>query len=278
MAFYLGKPKTWVSITLCSLFIYTLYWLIITTRYVWEVYSRPGGPIDPYFYRITGFAGIIMRFLGVSLALLSMYLFWRHKGNPVPYVKGKISTALLFEAFYYLSFTPFVIVYIDSNPFFAVNYLLQILLISPFLINLGLKVKFDTGDSIKKGLLKSIGIAGVGYIAAIWVNNVSRWLDMTSRFGIQFLSTGITFLGFVNTIFTLSLSVVFALAGFSLLPKKRNIATKWWGLSLIMLGVHFVIYLLHSAYVGALDFALLNEIWTVSLLGLGLSILKQKTH
>ena len=44
----------------------------------------------------------------------------------------------------------------------------------------------------------------------------------------------------------------------------------------MMLGAHFVIYLLFNAYVGMLDYAILTEVWAASLLGLGLSIIRQK--
>ena len=41
-------------------------------------------------------------------------------------------------------------------------------------------------------------------------------------------------------------------------------------------GIHLVTYLIYNAFVGMLDFAILTEVWTVSLLGLGLSIMIQK--
>ena len=43
-----------------------------------------------------------------------------------------------------------------------------------------------------------------------------------------------------------------------------------------MLGRHFVIYLVYNAVGGMLDFAILTEVWAVSLLGLGLSIIRHK--
>ena len=96
--------------------------------------------------------------------------------------------------------------------------------------------------------------------------------------GVQFLLTGIVSIGFLPSISTISLSVAFAVIGALILFTKRNSGTsrKWFGLSTLMLGVHFVIYILYYAYVNQLDFALLVEIWAVSFLGLGLSILIRK--
>ena len=99
---------------------------------------------------------------------------------------------------------------------------------------------------------------------------------MSLQEGVQFLVTGITAISFLPSITTLSLSVVFAVIGAIKLSKNENKATKWFGLSMTMLGTHFVIYLLFHAYVGMLDFALLTEVWATSFLGLGLSILRQK--
>ena len=99
---------------------------------------------------------------------------------------------------------------------------------------------------------------------------------MSFQEGIQFLLTGITAFGFLPSIFTLSLSVVFGIAGAIKLAKKGNNAIRWFGLSAVMLGTHFVIYLVYNAVGGMLDFAILTEVWAVSLLGLGLSIIRQK--
>ena len=99
---------------------------------------------------------------------------------------------------------------------------------------------------------------------------------MSLQEGIQFLLTGNTALGFLPSIITLSLSVVFGIVGAIKLAENENNAIIWFGLSAVMLGTHFVIYMVYNAIGGMLDFAILTEVWAVSLLGLGLSIIRHK--
>jgi hypothetical protein len=270
--------KIWVLITLCSLFVYSLYWLLININYVGGVYSGPGRIVDPYFYRLSSLLGVVLRFLGVFLALLALYLFWRHKASSFLKVKSLVSVALLFEGLYYLSFLPSIprLIFFGYFVSLAVSYSLQILLTFPLLTILFLKIRLSRDAFVNTDTLKWIGAASLGYIAALWVNNVFRWFDMVGTYGIGFIFEGVTYVGFLNGILILSLSVVFAFAGYFTLRKKGTINTKWWGLSLIMVGLHFLIYILYSAYFNALNFAILNEVWTIPLLGLGLAILRLK--
>ena len=106
---------------------------------------------------------------------------------------------------------------LPGNNFFASIYFMQIQLITPFLIILGLKVRNKMGT----GLLKWAGIACIGYITAIWINIAFRWF-MSFQEGIQFLLTGSIALGFLPSIFTLSLSVVFGIIGAIKLAKNGN--------------------------------------------------------
>ena len=279
---YLSKPKTWVFIVLCSVFVYNLYYLIHGLQFTFGTYIDLGGPA-PYAYRTVSSIGHTLRFIGLFLALQTVYLVWGPKAKPFSSVKGKISIALFLEGAYYLSFLPslFNIMrfsnYVSGMTLFASIYFFQIVLITPFLIIIGLKVKLGEQKNMEKSLLKWIGIACVGYIAAIWFNIVFRWFFMGLEEGVQFLLTGIVSIGFLPSISTMSLSVAFAVIGAIFLFKKNSGASrKWFGLSTLMLGVHFVIYILYYAYVNQLDFALLVEIWAVSFLGLGLSILIRK--
>jgi hypothetical protein len=269
--------KIWAFITVCSFFTYSLYFFINTLQYTWQTYNL--GARDPYLYRLTSSIGVTFRLLGAILAMISIYLIWRYKTNSFPKVKNIISAALLFEGIYYLSFLPSIprLIYFGNFISLALSYSLQISLTFPLLTILSLKMMTTSEDnSVNTGLLKWIAAASVGYIAALWTNNVLRWFDMVWAFGIEFVLAGVTYFGFFNGILILTLSMIFALAGFFSIIKKGNINTKLWGLSLIMAGIHFLLYLIYSIYVDALSYALLNEIWTVPLIGLGLTVLKLK--
>jgi len=281
MATQLKSVKIWVFVVLCSVFVYNLYYLIHGLQFTWWTYTVLGGPA-PYYYRTISSIGHTLRFIGLFFALQAVYLVWGPKAKPFSSVKNKVSIALILEAAYYITFVPSLLNIMDYSrflpemTFFASIYFLQMLLITPFLMILGFKVKNEKEDKMNAGLLKWVGMACVGYIAAICVNISFRWFFMSFQEGVQFLLTGITAIGFLPSITTLSLSVVFAIVGALKLSKNRNNAIRWFGLSTIMLGAHFVIYLLFNAYVDMLDFAILTEVWAVSLLGLGLSIIRQK--
>ena len=281
MATQLKSVKIWVFVVLCSVFVYNLYYLIHGLQFTWWTYTVLGGPA-PYYYRTISSIGHTLRFIGLFFALQAVYLVWGPKAKPFSSVKNKVSIALILEAAYYITFVPSLLNIMDYSrflpemTFFASIYFLQMLLITPFLMILGFKVKNEKEDKMNAGLLKWVGMACVGYIAAICVNISFRWFFMSFQEGVQFLLTGITAIGFLPSITTLSLSVVFAIVGALKLSKNRNNAIRWFGLSTIMLGAHFIIYLLFNAYVDMLDFAILTEVWAVSLLGLGLSIIRQK--
>jgi hypothetical protein len=148
-------------------------------------------------------------------------------------------------------------------------------------------LKVRKGDVLSGLPLKFFGLAFVGYVAAIWVNNILRWVFMATLMGVQFLFAGTTSLGFFNAAVLLSLALVFAVTGlFYLLKRGSNLLTvKYFALSLALVGAHFLIYLVYSVLAGALKSVMLVEIWAVPLLGLGLSVFfavskskEQKNH
>lgn len=91
--------------------------------------------------------------------------------------------------------------------------------------------------------------------------------------GLAFLFQGSVVIGFLNSIITLSLSLILAVLGYYYLSYKNNLklCTKLFGIALIFLSLHFIIYIMYSVYVGASLYSiLLVEIWPVAVLGLGL--------
>ena len=210
----------------------------------------------------------------------SVYLVWGPKSKLFENVKKYIAIALLFEGIYFLMLLPTNVIRIveGRSPFFLYfAFILQILLISPFPIVLSRKV-WRYQKTAKASVLKWSSIAAIGYLTGIWIINVFRWLSMTESEGIGFILSGITSLGFLNSIITLSLSLIFAVAGVYTLSKKEHgtLSTRLFALALITLGLHFVIYIIYSIIANALKWVLLVEIWPIMLLGLGLSMLAQK--
>jgi hypothetical protein len=275
--------KAWIVVTLCALLAYDLYWLLgaLANPYYLSYGDLPENFVPLSTLIATDYVlpviGNIFRLIGVSLALLSLYLVWGPKANPFSNVKKKTAVALLFEGIYFLSLLPLNILfvfYLGPLPLF-IAFILQALLVSPLLTVLSFKV-WHYRKTAEETVLKWAGIAAIGYLIGIWINNVFRWLSMTYIEGVGFLISDVTSLGFLNSIITLSLSLIFAVAGFYTLPKKENkrLSTRLFAIAVIMLGLHFVIFILCSAITNAWKWIPLTEIWPIVLLGLGLNMLR----
>ena len=92
--------------------------------------------------------------------------------------------------------------------------------------------------------------------------------------GTQFLFVGIRPLGFFTGVIFMSLAVVFAIAcSYYFMRQKSDLAIRWLGLSSVMIGFQYSIFLVYAYAVNFMGVALLLDWWTVPLLGLGLSIL-----
>lgn len=274
--------KVWIAITLCSLFAYVLYWEVASFETIYNSLLN-GFTIEQLFsvYFISDVwattIGSVLRLVGVSLALGLIYLVWGPKPKSFLSVRKKIAVAVLFEGIYFLSFLPITVFYLGRGffPTLFIGYLLEIIAVFPLLAFLSIKIwRYDGSARIR--LLKWISFAAIGYMAHIWVSNVFRWLSMVEVSGVEFLFQGIVAVGFFNSVVTLSLSLVFAVASCYCLLKKNDLKLSaiMFGIALICLGLHFVISLLYSIVIGSsLYSVLVIEIWPVTVLGLGISML-----
>ena len=265
--------KIWVPITLFSLLAHTLYWNLQTVEQT--LVNFP----EPYLSNVVPAAGSVLRIIGIIVALLSVYLVWGPPAKSFADIKGKVSIALFLEGVYYITFIPtavFLVVQVSALQ--GVLYGLFTALMAPLLIILSLKVRASQGAT-SEDVLRWAGAAGLGYIIALWVTTLTNWVDAVLIFGIQFITSGTTYVNFFNSVITLSFGLVFALLG--LLPiindGKSSLSTKrWCGLSLIMIGVYFTVYVLYAVLTNALNAALLGDIWLIPSLGIGASLLQME--
>ena len=270
--------KLWLAITLFSLLVWLSYWLAKTPSLPASYISNLG----IVFW--AGLIGQVAFFVGAILGLVSIFLLW---GLSKPFIKirGLVAAAIFCAGLYYLGFVPSVYwltmpstgIY---SPFLGAAYLLQVLLTAPFFIVLAVKVKNYNGPARKPGLLKWGGAAFLGFAGALWANAVMRWFDMlfSPQGGATFLFSGIRALGFFDAVIFMSLAVAFAAFGCHRLVKQSAGSTgNWLGLSLAMVGLHYTIFLVYAYVVNAWALALLMDVWTVPLLGLGASLLITKT-
>ena len=278
--------KIWIVITLLSLLLYDTRWLygVFNRLYQGLVSADPIGEVLRYQfwvdYVLTGVIGDGIRLAAVILALISAYLVWGPRQEDFPNVKKNVARAILFEGIYFLTLLPLSIIGVirgGSAPVLLIAFIMQILMVSPVLIVLSRKVSGYT-EAAKANVIKWSCIAGVVYLAGIWLNNVCRGFSKAASAGLSFLLAGISSLGVLSTVITLALSLVFAVAGaYVLLKKDKNkLSIRLFALALIMLGLHFVIFIVYSAITSSLNFVWLTEIWPITLLGLGIGMIRGK--
>jgi hypothetical protein len=278
--------KAWVIITICSLAAYNIRWLYGVYANLYHILGFAGTTIQITWWRfwvdyvLTGLIGDVVRLAGVILALFAAYLLWGPKPKPFINAKKPAAAAILCEATFFLTLLPITLIALAQGvaPMLMLAYTLQILLVSPVLIGFSRKIWTYTGNA-KANVVKWTGIAALSYIAGIWVNNVFNWLNTAATAGATAVLSGIKLLGFLNAVVTLSSTLVLAVAGCYALLRTADIrqSTKMFALALILLGAYFVVFILYSAVNNTLYSMLLVEIWPVTLLGLGLGMLKGET-
>ena len=89
--------------------------------------------------------------------------------------------------------------------------------------------------------------------------------------------SGFISLGALNSLILMSLALFSAIIGAIFLGKKDfGSAAKWAAITLIFVSVHYIIYVVYSFLVGMENFLMLAEIWTIPLLGLGMTMLRTR--
>ena len=268
--------KVWVFVSFCSLLIWIVYSFPSNIDHFLKIAS---GKPDYYTSNLGMFlaygVGLVARFFGVILALAAGFLLWGGNGvysgsRAVRFVEA----ALFLEGTFFVLLFPSGLWWIGLGPnFVGVGYLLQAVSAGTALLVLSFKVR-DFGRDVS--VLKWIGVAAVGYVGALWFNVVFGWFDMIEVIGSSFLLRGATSWGFLGSLVTMTLAVFFAVVGAYLLAGNNGDSVWWFGLSLAMVGLHYVIYLGYAFSVGDFDSAMQLDVWTLPFLGLGLSMLLTK--
>ncbi len=267
--------KIWVFASLCALLLWVVCMLPSSFRHLFNVILG-----QPDFYTgnlgmfIASHVGLLARFFAVILALASGFLLWSTNLNSYTRLTRLVETALFLEGTYYILLFPSGLWWVSLGfNFIGLEYLLRAILAGSALLMLSFKVQdFARGMNV----LKWIGVAGVSYIVSLWFNVVFGWFDMIAVIGSGFLLTGAASWAFLVSLIAMSLGIVFAVAGAHLLAKNQGEATKWFGLSLAMIGLHYIVYLLYSFLSGNLDPAMAIDLWALPFLGLGITLFRTK--
>jgi len=288
--------KILILVVVASFFAYVLFWFIKSLPLIVEI-SLNRGIYEPatglrfvdsysvsaaYVMEYSGFVGLIIRVIGASYALPAAVQFFRAKTNSFVAMRNKISKALLLEGIYYLSLIPAIYFLLGysalpavSNFLLSATLLTQILLISPFLIILSLKIKKYNLGAGSPSLLRLIGLPAMSYVIAQWVIYMLKWSEMTAVDPYLFSAFSVRILGLLNTVIVQSLAVAFAVVGLFYLFRKNGAdnTMRWWGLALIFLSTHITLYVAYVIGVGIPRFIPFGELWLIPLLGVGIYLL-----
>jgi hypothetical protein len=109
------------------------------------------------------------------------------------------------------------------------------------------KVRNYQSESDKINFWKWVSLAFLGYISALWINALFRWFDMARLEGVQLLFTGNITFGFLNGAIFMTLALLFSIIAARSISKRDVVSSKRWiGLTLTMVGLHFVLYTIYS--------------------------------
>lgn len=274
--------KFWIFVTLITFLVFNFWQLYETSEGIYEGFTDidifelgQSVGINPIIMLIvfSPLIGLIFRIFGSILALQVVNLVWRKQTHTFFDLRKKISKAVLMEIIYLISIVPnFFFITVVGTPVIFWSYVVQSFLTIPFLFILRRKINRNKENQFGPDVKKWITITFVTYSTAIWVNHITRWFDMSLIGGIPMLLTSINPLGFFNSAIILSLSVIFAIIGFVKVGQS-GLLSKWFGASMTMMGLHFIILVIFYVLQNTLNVLYLFELWTIPLFGLGLSII-----
>ena len=283
---FIRRYGFWLLVCLISLLVWIVRWIpesferFYNIVFVsWDYYPRV--LVRGSMYSLAAI-GLVARLVGVILGLVCVYMIWRRKMGSFS-LRKPLGVAIGLEGVYYASFIPSIFYLFalgDSwnSVFYSIlgfGYFLHVSLTVPLLAVLAIKVLRSEGGLDNFHSWRWIGITFLGYIGALWANTVFRWFSIGFTEGESFLwadSTG--FLAW-NALILMSLALVFAVFGAYNLSSKKSSSFRWVGLSLVMVGLHYLFYVIYHFYIDALISVWLIDVWAFSLLGLGLLILKK---
>jgi hypothetical protein len=267
--------KVLIFACLCSLLIFLAIMIPSNLDHLLNVIlDRPDFYTGNLGMFVSSFAGLIARLFAVVLAMAVGFIVWGMNTRPSWKVERIMEAALFLEGTYFVLLFPSGLWWLGLGfNFLGIAFLLQSAFAGSTLLVLSFKVR-DFSKDVK--VLKWLGIAAVGYVAALWFNSVFRWFDQIAVIGSEFLLRGATSWGFLVSLTAMSLAVVFAVPGAYFLTKNNGESARWFGVSLTMVGVYYVVYVVYSFTSSNLDSAMQIDVWTLPFLFLGLKMLRAK--
>jgi hypothetical protein len=280
----LKRIGPYLLVVAAAFFIYELYLVLNSFSAINQIYQNVAGYLAQYgfsFWRVywlsselVSEAGLMVRFAASCFFLAFTFVLLKRKEFALTYLRK----AVFLEAIQYLFFIPFLgYLYLRPDASTAhylvvVSYGIQILLVTPSFLILYTKLRNPHANPIQ--LFKGVAVAAVSFLFALWIKHFLFSLyALPINFGEPLLLVGT-----LNSIFTLLIASLLLLFAFMpLLKENRLFNPKLAGAALCCAGAYFIVYLLISIANNTYLYALaLTELWAVSLLILGISLMKKQ--
>ena len=157
----------------------------------------------------------------------------------------------------------------------GIGYLLHVALTFPLLTILAIKV-FKSGKEREDFQSeKFLGITFFGYIVALWANASLRWIGLAITKGLETLWVESNIILAWNSIILMTFGIFFGFFGVFYLSKNMKKALNYIGFSLVMVGLHYLIYLVYHIIIGDLISIWLIDFWAIAFIGMGISLIRQ---
>ena len=278
-----GSLGFWIFVVVCAYFTFASYWLIrgviwstkmISDYTLYQALIKvPWRIIVFYSSELFATVGVSFRWIAGCFAFYSAVLFLRKKENTLSQFREKVSTALLLEGGYYLTFIPSVVLgfsyplldgyywYFDAPKIvtllLGVTCLVEVIVIPPQLFKLRSEItQISSQDVIKWGCL-----TGVSYLFVFWFVYSMTWMWTIAQSGMGVLLDAINLINFLATVMGLLLIAIFGLTSAFPAIKKLPVELdlRRIGATITAFGSYFVFIIL--LYVLAGGFAERPLIW-----------------
>ena len=318
---YVGSLRFWVLVVITVYFVYGVYFAasgmrdslgMLSNQYICTSLAQNSWWWMLLFYGSEGVSGsisIISRAVAGAFAFYATFLYWRKKDAAMPAVRKNVSTALLFEAVFFLALIPSIIAavaynltsenlfYFGHTPELLLLYctvipiLAIVLVVPPLLLRLRSAIKQEASQ---QEIVKWACLTGVAYLFVVfWFTYCMFWMGETvphpgvyPQWGLSFMLQPANLLSFILTVFGLLALATTALVTTLPAIKKQTTQLNLTRIGVIMIafGGYFIFnvfyYYLTGGYsanpsvwyevIGPLHNA---NLWTIAFTFLGIPVL-----
>lgn len=237
-----------------------------------------------YLMEYSAWLGLVVRSVGAGFALLSAFAMMKTRGAFSLQTRSKASIALFLEGIYFFSLIPsiyyllgFSSLPLTSRICLSSGLVLQMVLISPALIRLSLKLRRAGSESKSEGIERLAIFAALSYVIALYATYWTKWVEMSFIEGIRWLLSPPVVFAFANTVFLFTLAVVFAVfAARRTLRGDFGLSRRLWGACLFFLSLHLIVFVVYCFSVNAAWMALFSELWMIPMMGMAFYFLLRR--